>query len=34
MIDVAKNLFQGAMVSVPPDKYIDSFVTCTTGKQL
>jgi hypothetical protein len=34
MIDVAKNLFRGAMVSVPADKYIDSFITCTTHKQL
>jgi hypothetical protein len=31
---VADNLFRGAMISTLADKYVDSYVTCTTAKQL
>jgi hypothetical protein len=32
--DVADNLFQGAVISALANKYVDSYITCTSTKQL
>jgi hypothetical protein len=34
MFDVADNLFRGAVIGVLANKYVDSYVTCTSAKEL
>jgi hypothetical protein len=34
MFDVADNLFQGAMIGALANKYVDSYLTCTSAKEL
>jgi hypothetical protein len=32
MFDVADNLFRGAMIGALANKYVDSYLTCTSAK--
>jgi hypothetical protein len=34
MFDVADNLFQGAVIGALANKYVDSYLTCTSAKEL
>jgi hypothetical protein len=34
MFDVADNLFRGAMIGALANKYVDSYLTCTSAKEL
>jgi hypothetical protein len=34
MFDVADNLFRGAMIGALAKKYVDSYLTCTSAKEL
>jgi hypothetical protein len=34
MFDVADNLFRGAMIGAHANKYVDSYLTCTSAKEL
>jgi hypothetical protein len=34
MFDVADNLFRGAVISALANKYVDSYLTCTSAKEL
>jgi hypothetical protein len=34
MFDVADNLFQGTMIGALANKYVDSYLTCTSAKEL
>jgi hypothetical protein len=34
MFDVADNLFQGVMIGALANKYVDSYLTCTSAKEL
>jgi hypothetical protein len=34
MFDVADNLFRGAVIGALASKYVDSYLTCTSGKEL
>jgi hypothetical protein len=34
MFDVADNLFRGAVFGTLANKYVDSYLTCTSAKEL
>jgi hypothetical protein len=34
MFDVADNLFRGAVIGALANKYVDSYITCTSAKEL
>jgi hypothetical protein len=34
MFDVADNLFRGAVIGALTNKYVDSYLTCTSAKEL
>jgi hypothetical protein len=34
MLDVANNLFRGTVIGTLANKYVDSYLTCTSTKEL